>query len=1323
MKKPFKQIICATMMFIAVCVSVNNIPPPLTSVSAATVDPSKISVNLVKSKAVDVMLVSKHSDFTAGQVQAIEENVKNQLQGYDVQFAGLETTEQVTSTNTTDPSVVFNNWSRLGAAGRWSLTTYDGANVIYNAENSDGVTGFYAPDTGDISDMTLEYDFMSADGDDDFVGVVLRLNVDDDKYGTPKPLDTKASGYWYWETYKYNGNYHWQDISGLYRLNSAKLPFSDWGANHSGLRTLYSSGGSAFDHSDSWVNQSGLKALSVGTQYGWTKKNQWIHYKYEMKGNTFSVWRDGSLVLTYTDTDENAVTSGTFALINMSQSSRYKNFVSSVTRVSTKSMTDILRNATWRDEATHVVIDIDNMLDSTLTESGELTSRLIADNVYLQFWGSDTNNSSLISYGKDFGNDENNIPKYNFINQSAGYNSCITSTVDYIKRILSGYDGSTYGIINEITDINVSPAEAKNNSIDTSWPDGKWKIIHDNTKIVNDTLQNGLGLSNQANMYLDNLTCKFDRPGNYTIYYMDVPIKTVYIHRRPVADFTISLNSSSDKVAITDKSYDLDTNLGTKKNGIKSVTWKYKKATDQSWKSGYPSSWKKSDGVVIVQMTVTDYQDCSSSVAKYLGDDKPIAAFSFDLNPVSLYEDITVLNSSYDSTGNTINKSNWIIKDKSGNTVVTNNTNKVGDTFSFGTPNGLGLSEGDYTVYLTVTNSAGTSSDTVSRKLYISKVTSHAVYEYNWDNAHHDDCDKYANVFYKSTYPTLLSPAKAYRYTFDKTTGTQVDAEYKDASSTFNGWYLDEALTKMITSGTTVVTTNGNHTIYAKWTNNGSVTLPSAKKAYDISFNANDTELDRATLNTTKLTENWQFNGWYSDEKCTKLVGVANHVVNNVSSNQTLYAGWKDKQITLPSISRKYTLTYDANGGQSTASDTQPVTFNGWYSEKSGGTKLGNAGDKYTVNNNQTAYARWSTATFKLPDCKKTNYKFLGWYSKPQNSDNISDAVLIGKAGATVYAKNSQTLYAWFNANPVITNTGSVDFYEGQTVNVKDLLQFVTASDAESDNLDVKITKIEYCDKTTSDVSDDAKLVTSTAHIGDMKVTYSVTDTGISIGDNKISDSDTSNTFSFTFKIKCNDIPRLKVNPVAYADLSLDKSSITAFLKSYASVIDKQDDTDNKPWWNINTSQANLKSSVSISSVKDIQISPAYEIEHQSISKQIKSCTTLAALYGFKSSNPEAFKAITSYTVVFDAYDQFGKYSSGEVTTAAKNMGVVADKKQSVKDRSIMVICVNDYTEHNVFQNVRDINAKYLDSLNYNSYWGNSYYGLNSLQDILNKKR
>lgn len=187
--------------------------------------------------------------------------------------------------------------------------------------------------------MTLEYDFMSADDDDDFVGVVLRLNVDDDKYGTVKPLDTKVSGYWYWESHRYNTNGNARYVNGLYRLNSAVLPnFDNMSFGGAQLHSNYISGDSPFNYSDSWVNSNGVTPLNVSPTYGWTKMNQWIHYKYQMKGNTFSVWRDGELVLEQTDLDANAITSGTFALVNMSQSFRYKNFVSSVTRVSTKSV-------------------------------------------------------------------------------------------------------------------------------------------------------------------------------------------------------------------------------------------------------------------------------------------------------------------------------------------------------------------------------------------------------------------------------------------------------------------------------------------------------------------------------------------------------------------------------------------------------------------------------------------------------------------------------------------------------------------------------------------------------------------------------------------------------------------------------------------------------------------------------------------------------------------------------------------------------------------------------------------------------------------------
>lgn len=1300
---------------------------------------SEISIDLVRSNAVDVMLVSRSTDFTAGQIQAIEENIKKQLQGYDVRFAGLETTEQVTSTNTTDPQAVFNNWSRLGATGQWSVTTYNGTNVIYNAENSDGVTGFYAPDTGDISDMTLEYDFMSADGDDDFVGVVLRLNVDDNKYGTAKPLDTKVSGYWYWESHKDNTNINEKYMNGLYRLNGSLLPHfntSDYSQVYGGVPTYYyDSNKTPFDYSDSWVNSDGVTPLNTSPTYGWTKKNQWIHYKYQMKGNTFSVWRDGELVLKQTDLDANAVTSGTFALINMSQASRYKNFVSSVTRVNTKSMTEILRNATWRDEATHVVIDIDKMLDATLTESGELTSRLVADNVYLQFWGTDTNQASFTNYGKGFEKDENNIDKYNFINQSSGYDACITSTANYIKKILLAYNSSQYGIVNEITDIAVTPSGAKNNTADSTYPHGKWKIIHDNTKIGSDELQNGMGISNQSGMSMNNLTYTFDKPGNYTVYYMDVPIKTVYIHRRPVADFTVNWDSSTKLVSISDTSFDLDTNLGTKGNGIKSISWKYKKATSNDWIEGYPSKWQPSDGITIIQMTVTDYQGCSSSSAKYLGDTKPVAAFSFNLNPVSLYEDISILNSSYDTTGYNIVSSSWIIKNSSGVQVASSSINNIGKSFSFGTPANLNMPVDKYTVYLTVKNSAGISSDTVSRTLYISKVTSHAIYDYNWNDGYHDTYQEYTDVFYKAKYPDLVKPEKYYKIKFDTNTGTQVDYDFKNAYSTFEGWFLDKDLSSKIISGQTTVESNGNHSIYAKWVNNSNVLFPNASKVYKVAFNANDTQLDRAILTTDSLTETWKFKGWYSDASCADslLIGKNGFSLNNVSANQTLYAGWADVPVTLPNITRTYTVTYDSNGGKAKDKDTKSVKFNGWYTESSGGTKVGTIGSKYTVNENHTLYAQWGSAMFKLPIATRADSKFIGWFTKPQENNsyiNTSSAKYIGKANSEVDIYNSQTLYAWYNNLPKFTDVLDGDFYEGQTVTGNDLLSLVACSDIETEQanskLVINLVSVKYKSGKVVPFSNDTILDTSTSNIGDFYVTYTVTDNGIKLGDTILDDSQGTVTYTKKCSIIYNDLPSMKLDSFVYTysgDDSLTKDNINSFIKSFAKVSDKQDSTDNNPWWSKSETDSALQSNIIVRGIYDIVVDSGYERGHENTTRQIKSITSLYDLYKLKESNVEAFNAIRSFNVELDSKDQWGKYVSGNLSEYAKDKGVVSnlekDVVQSKSDRSILVIQTDDTTYNNAYEQIRYVSGAYLSSVGKNTYWGDSNYGKSKLENVL----
>ena len=1324
--------------FLALLMVFTSVDLSSLTVKAATYDPNEISIDLIENNAVDIMLVSRNSDFSIEQIQAIETNLKSQLSDFDVKFAGLTTTEEVTSTNDTDASEVFNSWSRFGSTGKWSLVTGN-PSYIQNAENSDGTTGFYAPDTGDVMDMTLEYDFMSTDTDDDFVGVVLRLNIDDNKSGTSKPLDTKISGYWYLESHQSNTNGNYAKLtSGLYRLNSGKLMYFDTGGA-GGLKLGANSNYNPFTNSGSWINQAGVTTLanrySTGTAFGWTAKKTWIHYKYEMKGNTFSVWRDGQLVLSYTDDSPNAIKSGTFGLTNMSQPSRYRNFVSSVTRIQSKSMFEILRGATWREEAVHMVIDIDRFLDPTLTDEGEVTSRLISDDAYLQFWGSDVNQSSFTTYGESFGLDANGVKKYDFINQSAGYDACVTETADYVKKILAAKNGDKYGIMNEISGINVDPAGAKNNTIDSSYPNGKWEIKHDDTKIADNDLQNEMGVSSWANIPMDNLTCEFNRPGNYTFLYMDVPVKTVYIHRRPVADFTLGWNSSTGAVTISDMSYDLDTNLGTKSNGIKSVSWQYKKATDSGWANGVPSSWSQSDGFVIIKMTVTDYQGCSSSVAKYLGDSKPVASFSFDLNPVSLYENISVLNSSYDTTGATITASSWVIKDGNGNQVATNNTNSIGARSSLGTPVSLGLSEGTYTVYLTVTNSNGIQSETVSRQLRVAKIVSRAVYEYNWGDASHSNYATYADVYYKAKYPALTSPQKYYRINFDKNSGTQVDNAYLDAYSTFHGWYLEPSFTNKISSGSTTVESNGNHYIYAKWTDDGDITFPSAKKIYTVNFDANDTELDRATLSSASLTETWTFNGWFEEAAATTHIGNAGYVANDVKAHKTVYAGWTDVPVTLPEATRTYTVTYDSNGGTNLQKDTQPVVFNGWYTKASGGTRIGTTGDKYTVNSDHTVYAQWGTASFVLPYCKKDGTFFIGWFDKAQTNgsyENTSGAKLIGTAGQTVQLKSSQTLYAWFNTAPEINQIDSADFYEGQYVFGRDFIQFVEPKDIESEQagqtLEVELVSIEYNDGNKKELSEDTLIETSTNHIGEFKVTYSVTDIGISIDGKLVPNSQVTTEETFTFKVLYNDLPQMVLNPVIYtytSDASLVEATIASFLKSYVTLSDAQDDVDNKPWWDVDVTSAYLKQSLEITEVKDILVNPAYEMEHADIANAIRNSTSVEQLYALKISNPEAFNAIMSYKVVFDAKDQWGKFVSGKLAERAVAHGVRTseiDKKQSEDDRSITVISVNDSAFNDTYESIRSVNDKYASSVNRNSYWGDENYGGKILNEILSKR-
>ena len=154
--------------------------------------------------------------------------------------------------------------------------------------------------------------------------------------------------------------------------------------------------------------------------------------------------------------------------------------------------------------------------------------------------------------------------------------------------------------------------------------------------------------------------------------------------------------------------------------------------------------------------------------------------------------------------------------------------------------------------------------------------------------------------------------------------------------------------------------------------------------AYTVNFDPNGGVVSKASIPVTygktygtlptPTRMGYTFDGWY-----TELTGgtkiVSSTMVGN-SAGSTLYAHWKANQ---------YTVTFEPNGGTvSTTSKTvtygetyasprvlpEPTypghTFDGWYTEKTGGTRV-TEDTVVTVTKDHTLYARWHLTPAKEP--------------------------------------------------------------------------------------------------------------------------------------------------------------------------------------------------------------------------------------------------------------------------------------------------------------------------------------------------------------------
>lgn len=217
----------------------------------------------------------------------------------------------------------------------------------------------------------------------------------------------------------------------------------------------------------------------------------------------------------------------------------------------------------------------------------------------------------------------------------------------------------------------------------------RWLYTHDHKYY-----ENSLGLASFSDKYIDTAVTRFDKVGKYEVTYqardnpkndnrfneyrlwsyMPLSKLEIYVHRKPIAQFTAALQPSGSayNVIANSTSYDLD-HYSEPSKGIVEEEWKWKDYNSTTWNSGKPNSID-SNKKILVSLRVKDkegvwsdpYIKVISTAAENL---PPIAMFTVDPSTQIVNKPINITDQSYDPNGDPIAEWQWRVKKPNGSWV------------------------------------------------------------------------------------------------------------------------------------------------------------------------------------------------------------------------------------------------------------------------------------------------------------------------------------------------------------------------------------------------------------------------------------------------------------------------------------------------------------------------------------------------------------------------------------------------------------------------------------------------------------------------------
>lgn len=361
----------------------------------------------------------------------------------------------------------------------------------------------------------------------------------------------------------------------------------------------------------------------------------------------------------------------------------------STERESVKKLEEVLREPDWRENSIKVLVDVGDNAKEQLdqpTTLGELLTRTINDSIHYVAWGKNANRAQNLQFIE--ANNNNGL----FINNTS-YTNSIKKTAEYIKKLIDAQKSTNYVLLNDNTLVTSEDSSIMQNTANSEYPYGKWKIIHDC-----EYYENNIGQFAKTGKYISDMITSFDKTGKYEITYEDRNINPtyIYVHRKPIAEIEVARNGNN--ITLKSLGYDLDCESSSNK-GIQEEEWKWRKVGETTWRDGKLTNIADGEDF-LVQLRVKDFQETwSDPVSKYItkNDVLPIASFKIKNQNTSVYEQVEVVDGSYDPYGGKITARQWTVY--KGDKKIYTGSKPLSNYKSYGA--------GDYTMGLVVTNNRG----------------------------------------------------------------------------------------------------------------------------------------------------------------------------------------------------------------------------------------------------------------------------------------------------------------------------------------------------------------------------------------------------------------------------------------------------------------------------------------------------------------------------------------------------------------------------------------------------------------------------------------